>query len=139
MSQALIRSTFLTALDTYAKAHYPVLTIAREGAAFTKPANFGTFLEAFIIPANTTMANLSADRRRFLGDFQINIWTKDGSGAQVAELIAEEIYQLFPVLPKSTYFPVSIEGPASIKRSLIDPSGYRVTPIMIPYRLEADD
>jgi hypothetical protein len=139
MSQALIRSTFLLALDAYAKAHYPVLPIAREGAAFTKPVNFGTFLEAFIIPADTTMPNVDGSRRRFRGDFQVNIWVKDAAGAQVGELIAEELYKLFPVLPKSTYYPVSIEGPASINRAVLDASGYRVIPVLIPYRMESSD
>lgn len=136
MTMSIIRSTFMTALSAYAAAHNPVLTVAREGVAFTKPTNGATFLEAFIIPANTTLANLAADKRRFWGDFQINIWTKDGIGAGTAETIAEELAQLFPTVPKN-YLPVSVEGPANIRRSVTDTSGWRVTPVTIPYRMES--
>lgn len=136
MSQSIIRATLMQALSIYATAHSPILTIARENAPFTKPTDGSTFLEAFIIPANTITPNVAADRRRFYGDFQINVWTKEGIGAGVGETIAEEISQLFPVYPKS-YLPVSIEAPASIKRSISDVSGWRILPLLIPYRLEA--
>ena len=138
MSMTIIRSTLMTALAAYAAAHSPVLTIARENQAFTKPTNGASFLEPFFISANTTTPVLDGSRRRFWGDFQINIWTKEGMGAGAGEVIAEEIYQLFPVVPKS-YLPVSIEGPVQIKRSITDVAGWRVTPILIPYRMEADN
>jgi hypothetical protein len=138
MSQSIIRATFMQALSAYAAAHNPVLTIARENTSYTKPLDGSTFLEAFVIPANTTTPNVAADRRRFLGDFQINVWVKDGSGAGVGEAIAEEISQLFPVYPK-TYMPVSIESPASVKKAIKDVSGWLVTPILISYRLEASN
>lgn len=138
MSMTIIRSTFMTALAAYAAAHSPVLTIARENTPFTKPATGATFLEAFFIPANTTLATLAGDRRRFWGDFQINIWTKEGFGAGAGEVIAEEIAQLFPAVPKN-FLPVSVEGPANIKRSITDQAGWRVTPVLIPYRMEADN
>lgn len=138
MTMSIIRSTFMTALSAYAAAHNPVLTISRENTAFVKPANNATFLEAFLIPANTTLPTLAADTRRFWGDFQVNIWTKDGIGAGTGEVIAEEIAQLFPVVPKN-YLPVSVEGPANIRRSLTDTSGWRVTPVLIPYRMESEN
>lgn len=138
MSQSIIRSAFMQALSAYAAAHSPVLTIARENASYTKPVGGSTFLEAFIIPANTTTPNVAADRRRFLGDFQINVWVKDGAGAGIGEAIAEEISQLFPVYPK-TYTPVSVESPANIKKAIKDVSGWWVTPILISYRLEASN
>ena len=138
MSMTIIRASLMTALATYAAAHNPPLTIARENTAFTKPTGGATFLEPFFIPANTTTPVLDGSRRRFWGDFQINIWTKDGIGAGEGEKIAEEIYQLFPVVPKS-YLPVSIEGPANIKRSITDVAGWRITPILIPYRMESEN
>lgn len=138
MSQALIRPTLMTKLAAYAASHYPVLTISRENVPFTKPANGQTFLQAEIIPANTINPNVAADRRRFLGDFQVSIWVKEGSGAGVAELIAEEISQLFKVYPKEL-LPVSIEAPAKIKLPLTDNSGWYITPVIISYRLEAED
>ena len=134
----IIRATFMQALSTYAAAHNPVLTIAREGMSFTKPANNSTFLEAFLVPANTVLPTLAGSRRRFWGDFQVNIWTKEGIGAGAGEAIAEEISKLFPTVPKN-YLPVSVEGPANIRRSLTDTSGWRVTPLLIPYRMESEN
>jgi hypothetical protein len=125
----------MQALAAYAEAHNPVLLIAREGQPFNKPADNATFLEPFLIPADTRVATLDGSRRRFWGDFQINIWTEDSIGAGAAEVIAEEIAQLFPVFPK-TFDPVSIEAPASVKRAIVE-NGWRITPVMISYRMES--
>lgn len=137
MSQTIIREKLITHLATWAAAHDPVLKIAREGASFTKPTDGSPFLEAFIIPANTTLSTLDGTKRRFLGDFQINVWTRDSIGAGEGEAIAEELSLLFPVVPK-TLSPVSIEAPANIKRAMLD-SGWRITPIILSYRMEAEN
>lgn len=123
-------------LAAYAAAHTPVLRLAVEGMSFTKPTDGSTFLEPFLIPADTITPDLAGVNRRFFGDFQINVWTKDGSGTSVGETIAEEIAQLFPILPKSTFSPVSIEAPASIKRAITDTAGWRVIPVCLSYRAE---
>ena len=138
MSQAAIRAKFMLTLVAYANNHNPVLAIARENISFVKPNGSATFLEAFLIPAETRTAVLDGSRRRFWGDFQINVWAKEGSGAEIAETIAEEISQLFKVYPKDL-LPLSIEGPPSIKKSLTDGTGYRVTPVLIPYRYESEN
>lgn len=135
MSQAIIRAKFMTTLAAYAAAHNPVFTIAREGAPFTKPLNNATFLEAFLIPADTTLATLSASRRRFMGVFQINIWTKDSQGAGVGEAIAEELAQLFPVYPH-TFDPVFVVSPPNISRALTE-DGWRIIPVVVSYRMES--
>jgi len=127
----------MRALAAYATAHSPVLTISREGAPFSPPTDNSTFLEALLLPADTQTATLDGSRRRFLGSFQINIWAKDNIGTGASETIAEEIAQLFPVFPK-TLFPVSVETPASVKRSLTE-NGWRVIPVIINYRYEADN
>ncbi len=134
MSQQAIRAKFMVALAAYAAAHNPILTIAREGLPFTKPSNYDTFLEAFLTPADTANPTTDAARKRYFGEFTINIWTKDTSGPGVAEIIAEEIAALFPVVPKS-YLPVSVENTPSIKRAILD-SGWRITPVCINYRAE---
>lgn len=136
MSQAIIRSTLMTALSTWAAAHNPVLTIAREGQSFTKPPDGSVFLEPFLNPADTNIADITGSRKRYMGSFQINIWTKDTIGAGLSESIAEEIAQLFPVFPK-TLDPVSIESPASIKRPLLD-AGWRILPVVMYYRFESE-
>lgn len=138
MSQALARKILMQTLAAYASAHAPVLSISRENTSFTKPVDGATFLEVFIIPADTTTPNISADRRRFRGSVQINIWTKQGIGAGTAEGIAEEISQLFKVFPK-TLLPLSIEAPATIKKSNEDISQWWVTPVSLTYRLDAEN
>ncbi len=136
MSQTTIRSVLMQALATYANAHSPILPISREGVPFTKPVNNGTFLETFFTPANTVNITTDGIRKRFLGEFQINVWVADNIGVNTAETIANEIANLFPVVPKS-YLPISIEQTPSIKKSIYDPSGYRVTPVCVSYRMEA--
>ena len=135
MSMSIIRATLMQALAAYATACTPPLQIARENVSFQKPPS-GAFLEAFFIPANTLTPNVAADRRRFTGTFQVNVWTSEGIGVGLSETIGEEIAQLFPVWPK-TYLPLSIETPASIKQEMSDISGWRVTPITFTYRFES--
>jgi hypothetical protein len=138
VSQSIIRAKLMTTLAAYAAAHSPVLTIARENTAFNKPTDGSTFLEAMIFPANTIIPVVSGERRRFLGDFQVNIWTRQGVGAGTAETIAEEISQLFKVFPKEL-MPVSIEAPARIKKAVEDVSQWWVTPVLISYRMESEN
>jgi hypothetical protein len=133
VSQVTIRSIITTALVTWATSKN--ITIAREGQSFTKPTNNATFIELLIIPANTIVATLDATRKRYLGEVICNIWIKDGVGAGAAEAIAEEISLLFPVVPKM-YLPLSIETFPSLKRSVLDESGYRISPICFSYRAE---
>lgn len=135
MSQVIIRSIITQALATWAAAKTIPIPIVREGQAFTPPANNGTFIELLVIPADTFTAAVSGIRRRFLGEVICNVYVKDGSGTGVAEALAEEIAQLFPVVPK-TYLPVSVETWPSIKRATSDDSGYRITPVCFSYRAE---
>lgn len=138
MSQAIIRSKFLTTISAYAAAKVPAITVSRENTAFTKPADGKTFLEVFIIPADTTLPNVDGARRRFMGNVQISIWTKENCGAGVAEAIAEELSQIFTVWPKNQ-LPVSIEAPPTMKRAIPDGTGWFLTPLLIQYRMEAEN
>ena len=134
MSQITIRAKFMNALKAFAAAHNPVLTIAREGVGFTKPDG-NSFLEATLIPSDPIAPTTDGVRKRYFGEFQINVWTVDNVGTGVAEAIAEEIAALFPVVPK-TYLPVSVEQPPSIKKAIDDVPGWIVIPVCIPYRAE---
>ena len=138
MTQAVIRKTFLEALNTFAENHNPPLTIARENVSFLKPTDGAPYMEVYIIPADTIVATISGERRRFRGTCQVNIYTTENDGAGVAEDIAEELYQLFPVMPKN-HLPVSIESPVQIKRAVGDGTGWFVTPCLIEYRLESEN
>jgi hypothetical protein len=47
--------------------------------------------------------------------------------------IAQGIVDLFPLVPKGA---VSVEKTPSIEKSLLDNSGWYITPVTIEYRLE---
>lgn len=135
MTQPVIRAKFMVALSAFAAAHSPVLTIAKEGMAFTKPTDGSSFLEAILLPANTVNRTTEATRKTYWGDFQVNVWTADDVGAGPGEAIAEEIAALFPVVPKS-YLPVSVEQTPSIKKAVPSDDGWRIVPVCISYRAE---
>lgn len=137
MSQALVRKIFMETLADFCKNHNPPLTLSRENVAFVKPSNGATFLEIWINPGDTVTSTLSADKRRFRGNCQVSIWQKEGAGAGLAETIAEELYQLFPVAPKN-YLPLSIESPVTTKKGISDGTGWYVLPCLIEYRLESN-
>jgi hypothetical protein len=133
MSIVVVRSTITKALVEWANAK--ALPVARERQPFTKPANNGTFIELNIIPAKTILASIDGERKRYVGDVIINIWCKDGQGTGTAEKLAEELAELFSVVPKKQ-MPVSVEEVPSIRRPLAD-AGYLILPVTFSYRLEA--
>ncbi len=111
------------------------IPVAYENNTFTKPINYGSFLEMFIIPAATIDWATSGLRQREVGLMQINIWCKTGNGTAAADAIFDGIKTAFPLVPKTGQ--VSIEATPSMKTAIIDSSGYRIVPVIIPYRLEA--
>lgn len=135
MSQSTIRSLLMTRLDTWASAHSPVVTIAREGVPFTKPTDKTAFIEAILIPSSTVNRSTDGTRQTYYGELAINIWTKNDIGPKQGEDLAEEIKNLFPVVPKSI-LPVSIESTPSIHKAILDDSGWRIIPVSIMYRAE---
>lgn len=134
MSIQVIRSTITTALVTWANTKD--IPVVRESQNFDKPEDNGTFITVSISPADTILADVAGESKRYLGEVMINIWVKDGTGSGEAEALAEEIVSLFPVVPRN-YLPVCITSLPSMKSSILDDSGYRVTPICFNYRLEA--
>lgn len=136
MSIVTIRSKIVTALSNWASAKVPAIPLAREGdSKFVIPANNGTYIEVFVIPANTLSPTVEGTRKRYMGEVVCNIHVKDGIGTALSEGLAEEIAALFPVVPKM-YLPVSVEQTPSIKRPVVEPNGMRVTPVCFPYRAE---
>lgn len=65
---------------------------------------------------------------------QINVWCPSGKGTKQSDDIAQAIMTAFPVVPKTGT--VSIESTPSAKQAIIDPSGYRITPVICSYRQE---
>ena len=97
MSDSLIRAAFESRLNTWANARTPKLPIAFEDVAFTPPADGGTYLQAYLLPANADSADLEGAHQLFQGVFQISVVTKAGGGRGAASGIADEIRALFPI------------------------------------------
>lgn len=135
MSQTIIRSKITTALVAWADAHNPQISIVREGQSFRKPDDHEIFIELFVIPADTVAKTTDALSKTYVGDVHCNIWSPQSQGAGAAEAVAEEIAALFPIVPK-TLLPVSVETFPSIKKPIVDDSGYRITPVCFSYRAQ---
>ncbi|EJM92408.1 phage tail terminator-like protein [Pseudomonas sp. GM67] len=113
MSDKIIRSLFEGRLKTWATARVPALPIAYEDVDFTPPADGSPYLQAFLLPANTTSEDLEGKHTAYRGVFQVSVVTKAGSGRGAAESIADEIAALFPnnlALTKTT-FTVYVRSP----------------------------
>jgi hypothetical protein len=133
MTTQVVRDFFENTLKAWAAAQSPAIPISYENVAFTKPTS-GSFLECFLLPAATLNPSVRGNRKREVGIFQVNIWTKQGVGSKAGMTIAQAIVDLFPIVPKGT---VSIEQHPSIEKSLQDTSGWFITPITCMYRYES--
>lgn len=130
---SIVRAYFESALNTWAASQSPAIPISFENVPFTKPSS-GNFLECFVLPATTVARTISGDKSREVGIFQVNIWIPSGEGSGAAQVLADSIAALFPLVPKSGA--VSIEKPPSIERAIEDASGWYVVPLVIHYRHE---
>ena len=107
------------------------IPIAYENVTFVKPST--TFVELYIIPATTVNHTVAAKRATLYGIVQFNIYCKSGEGTKKSEDIAQELIDLFPVVPKVGT--VSIAQTGKIMNSFYD-SQWRVLPVSFRYRQE---
>ncbi len=108
--------------------------IAYENVAFTKP-DTGLWLECHLIPNTTNSRGTTAVHQTYMGLFQVNVWSRKGSGLGDAQSMAEALSSAFPVIPKIGS--VSIDKPPHVGRPLLDDSGWVALPILMSYRYEA--
>lgn len=135
MSNSVIRAELDGRLKAWASAQTPKVPVAFEGLAFTKPTD-GVFLESFLLPAATFNTDITASKERRIGVYQVNCWAKNtGRGMKVVEQLAQNVANLFPVVPKTGV--VSIEQPPHVEDSILDPSGWIIVPVVIRYRHES--
>lgn len=128
-----VRSDLETRLQTWADAQSPKIKIAWEGKAFTKPST-GVFLQAVVMRAKSRNSNLGGIDYREHGLWQISVWGLDGKGSSETESIAQDLVNLFPVIPK--FASTSIEQAGTISQAdIID--GWRVVHVTFPYRKES--
>lgn len=134
MSTAIVRAALEEKIRAWAESKTPEVPVAYQNRPFTKPDS-GLWVECFLIPNTNVARNVRAVQYRMLGIFEVHVWIKKGArnGMIDAEAMAEEIKNLFPIVPKGT---VSIEQIPTIGRSISDSSGWVIVPILIPYRYE---
>lgn len=133
MSQRLIRQLYEQRLATWA-AGKP-LPVAWQNVALTPPA--GTYLRAFLLPADTDSQDMAGDHRAYTGVFQVSIVTPNGQGSGAAEELAEELAALFPMALRLTSgaFAVQIIAPTSIGQQI--PGDTHLTlPVWFRYRAD---
>ena len=134
MSNSIIRSILETRLKSWADAQVPKILFAAEGASFTKPTS-GGFVQPVLLPNGTLNNDLSGKRKTHVGIFEVRCWYPSGKGMREAEKLADNVINLFPLLPKIGS--VSIENTPYAEQPELDISGWIIVPVMIMYRYEA--
>lgn len=127
-----VRSELEARVLTYANSQNPPIPVSYEGVPFTRPN--GTFLQCFMLPSTTINPTVDASRRRTRGAMQVNVWVKDGKGSYLVDKIAEDIVNLFPVVPKTGI--TSIEQTPQTGQAITE-SDFRIVPVTIKYRVES--
>lgn len=93
MSQARIRAAFESRLKTWADTkRLPVLW---QNVVGSVPAV--DHLRAYLLPGTTTSRDLAGENRSYRGVFQASVFVKAGTGSSIAEALARELDDLFPV------------------------------------------
>lgn len=133
MSNRLIRQLYEQRLATWAAAK--PISVAWQNVPFTAPA--GTYLRAFLLPADTDSLDLAGDHRAYTGVFQVSIVAPAAQGSAVAETLADEIAALFPnyLLLSSGAFGVQIVSPCSTGPAIQDDTRYTL-PVWFRYRAD---
>jgi hypothetical protein len=126
-----IQAAIEAPLLTWAAAQSPPIPVAIENKAFTKPAT-GPYLKLFLLGAVTVNPDVSAEKERTTGIFQIDVCTPQGVGTKLEQTLVAAIKALYPVLPKTP--PVSIERPASEATGRNSDDGFRVKYVSFSYR-----
>lgn len=129
-----IRQEVEAAVAAYAAAQNPVIPIAYEGVAFTKPTN-APYLEIVFLSNNILNATVDATRQRVYGSFQINCYVPDGKGMKRLDTLTNDIAALFPVFDKARYTTFSVEQPANVSPPMTD-AAFRVAAVRVQYRQE---
>jgi hypothetical protein len=130
MTQAIVRRALETALNAYADAQS--IPVAWENVEFTQPDT--VYLRAFMLPAETTSADIGRVNRRFAGIFQVSIVSPTGTGPATTEAIAAGLSAAFdPAVPLSAGgITVWIVEPLSQGPAIQDRDRF-VIPCSLPY------
>lgn len=126
-----IRSFCESRVAAWAASQLPIVKVAYEDVPFTTPNTpYLRVLVNHVITKNNTVDTL---RKTHYGFYQIDVCVQEGKGSKAAEILAQSVVDLFPVLPKGV---VSIEQTPTVNPAFRDGDGFRITPIRILYRYE---
>lgn len=128
-----VRSELETRLAVWAAAQQPPILVAYEGVPFTPPTS-GSYLQPFLLANTVTNITVDGKRIRTRGNFQINCWTKDGTGSKIIEDLANTVSLLYTVLPIIGTVRIVSNPQTSAAFTNAD---WRVISITIPYRQES--
>jgi hypothetical protein len=129
-----IRQALETALNTWASAQSPAVPVAWQNRAYT-PTLGARYVQANILPAETENPSLGDDHKRFIGIFQVLIYSPDNKGAGDAETLAESLFTTFArgeSFAASTVTVRILDSP-SVLPSFND-NGWYVLPVSIRYQ-----
>lgn len=132
----IIRTELETRLLAFANSYSPPLAVSWEGIAFLKPDPFAPFLEATLTASSTINVTTDGTRIRILGNFLVKVWCPDNKGSKTNDDISSALVAAFPIVPKTGN--VSVEQTPNSSQAIIDPSGWRITPVTIKYRYEGN-
>lgn len=87
-----------------------------------------TYLRAFLLPAGTDSNTLAGDQKIYTGMFQVSIVTPSGSGPTLADDLADDIAELFPLYLRLSDgdFEVIVLTPVEPGPGITDDSTYTV-------------
>lgn len=134
MSNKAIRALLEKRLGTWAKAQSPVIPVAFQNAAFTKPS--GLYLRAFLLPNPTDTRFLESTDREYMGVFQASIVAPLNGGPSAADTVVAALEALFPkdLLLTST-LTVRVTSTPSAAPALTEPDAY-VVPVSFSYQAQ---
>jgi hypothetical protein len=134
MSQSIIRVLYETRLSAWAKARG--LAVAYENVDLTPPED-KAYLQAFMLPGNTSSNDLQGVHRAYVGVFQITVQGLKSGGAKAAQDIAEGLATHFSMNQRLTSdtFVVQQVSPASLGPARADEKRYAIS-VSFSYRAD---
>lgn len=133
MSDKTIRAALEGRLATWAATQS--LTVAYENVGYTQPT--GTYLRAWLLPADRTSGDLEGKLTTFMGIFQIDVVGVEGVGSGTVSGIVDLIAAQFPtnLLITKSGLTIRTIGPISTHPGEYEPGRY-IVKVSIPYRCD---
>lgn len=134
ISQAVIRGLLDGRLHQWNQARSQPYEIAWQGVTFS--AKTETFLQPFLLPAGVFSQDLEGVHRMYTAIYQVSITTPAKNGASIADVIAYEIAELFPLnLVLGASLKLQVTTPVSPGPALVQSSAFTMP---VSFQVRAD-